>query len=419
MKIYFERKTNDNKKDNYDNKQGFLIFDICGNFEFFSIETEDKKKDSSERILTNYQKKYREMAYLYCRMAEHADKLNDEELELYEEVFNVLWSKVNELNDNLLSVNNNREVVDKFRNKNNWGKMDEQSEKELRETISYLVSDMIETKSSLFVDRISYTFMSSIYGGASKYRQASAKALYGLASILLSKTHIDDIRNHIEDLRYITSGQFIEDNDAIKINKVRKGIRELVKYVEGPQIIAIITDFEDKISQTKDARDEDVDFSFSIDDFKTYDEKLKFYIKNHLTENSILKIRNLESLTEEETETLLNTFKDIGTTKEDYDNKFKTSDDVSIFVRQNVSPTEEALEKFETDCYMAGLKTEDELDHKMKLPYAKQLLFYTFKNGYLKKEDLLSGPLSFTGRLEPSEMRWLINKIASFAPVYE
>ena len=42
-KAYFERQINDNSREYYNDKQGFLIFDVCNVFKFFNLNPDGKK----------------------------------------------------------------------------------------------------------------------------------------------------------------------------------------------------------------------------------------------------------------------------------------------------------------------------------------------------------------------------------------
>ena len=414
---YFERKSNDGEKKAYNDKQGFLIFDICGNFEFFSIDTDSPAAPA--KVLTNYQKKYKEMVSLYASMSRNVDHLTDKEYQFYTRLGNELWTKVDELNDNYLSVRNASEIVAHFKDKKSWGAITEEEQKDLNNVISYLVSEPIETKSALFVDRVFYQRMSSIFSKSKKDAWSSSDAIYKLAKSLRAKSQIDDVLRHSDDLKYLTSQEFIEERDIEKIDSLREIVKELSKYVDLNTMKRIITDFEDKIKSTEDAPEKLIDFNFTVDDFKTPEEKLKFYILNHLENPFISKVRGLEPLDESDYAFIEKEFKNVLDNEEEYSSLFVNNESLSIFVRKHVEPTQEAKEAFEMDCYNNGIRTESDSDDKRKLPYAKQLLRSVFKNGYLNRLDLLQGPLCFDKRLTSTEIQWLIKRIAEFAPILE
>lgn len=108
----------------------------------------------------------------------------------------------------------------------------------------------------------------------------------------------------------------------------------------------IISDFDDNIDKTKDADDEDVDFTVTTDDFKTLKEKVVFYIKNHPENVLVHQIYNLNKTTPEAILTFKTEVKKIAKSEEEYNELFETDGDVVAFVRKSTGISSTAIALF-------------------------------------------------------------------------
>src|SRR5690606_14345803 len=107
-KAYFERMTNDKSRQLYEDKEGFLIFDICNVFPFFK-QNPDGRTDKSDQVLSLYQKIFMEKVALYKTMQANYAKLSIEDKKYYENFRDELVKEVNNLNRNYIGVHSNLE----------------------------------------------------------------------------------------------------------------------------------------------------------------------------------------------------------------------------------------------------------------------------------------------------------------------
>lgn len=87
------------------------------------------------------------------------------------------------------------------------------------------------------------------------------------------KGHITEVAAHKETLDYVASDEFIKSSTITKVNDCRQELRELMKYIDRKDFKPIISDFDDEITTFTDAIEDPVDFTVTIDDFKTLEEK--------------------------------------------------------------------------------------------------------------------------------------------------
>jgi hypothetical protein len=73
----------------------------------------------------------------------------------------------------------------------------------------------------------------------------------------------------------------MNSSNVTKVDEVRQELRDLMRYIDKKDLDPIISDFDDAIASFEDADEEEVDFRITIDDFKTLEEKVLFFIQEN------------------------------------------------------------------------------------------------------------------------------------------
>ena len=399
-KAYFERQTNDTTRQLYTGKQGFLIFDICNVFPFFKLNP-DGKEDKSDAVLSLYQKIFMEKVLLYKAMESHFSSLDDNDKKFMYDLRTSLIDEVSNLNRNYTGVIRNIKFVEKYSNIANWMNLDNSSVKEIKERIAPNVSGDIDLESARFFDYLCYKLASSKYNKKNTFA-LTAKTMYTLAHYLLTaKLSNSEVKKHEETLNFIASDELLHNESVCKIDEIRLEIRDLIRYIEKVVIDPIITDFNDKISSTNDAEDDDVDFSISVDDFKTLDEKAKFYIQINKDEELVKQIVNLQKPTYLAIRKFQNEMQKLSKTVEEYNLYFGTDLKTTSFVRKNSEINPVSIEEFINKEKANGFNEE-------QINYTKELLSFISQNGLFDKNDLLREELNFDPYFNSEEINKLI-----------
>jgi hypothetical protein len=166
----------------------------------------------------------------------------------------------------------------------------------------------------------------------------------------------------------------------------------------------IISDFDDRISTLKDADEEDVNFSVTIDDFKSLEEKLLFYIRTHTDEPLICQIQNLVKPTQEAIVGFKSIVLDISNSQDEYDELFTNEEDIVPFVRRNIEMNPDEVDKFIAIQKAKGL-------NEIQSIYLKELLIFIAENGKFCKNDLLKEELNFGSMFDSIAINSLISEL--------
>ena len=402
-KSYFERLTNDKNRQLYTSKQGFLIFDICNVFPFFKMNP-DGKTDKSEQALSLYQKIFMQKVSLYKAMQYNYAKLDINDKKYYEELRESLINEIKNLNKNYIGVHMNIKYVEKYSKYSSWTHFSQQNLVEIKKYIAPNIQGVIDLESARAFDYLCYKFASLKFYPGSDFTKV-AKTIYALGKFLIDfKSHITEVSSHINSLTYITSNEFINNSTVVEIDKVREELRDLMRFIDPKDFQPIISDFNDEISSYEDADEEKVDFQVTVDDFKTLEEKTLFLIQTNHNINLVYQVQNLIRPTDTAIKDFKSEIVKLAKTAEEYNDLFKTDEDLVIFVRRSLEFNPFAVEAFLDMEKNKGYNSD-------QLIYVKELLLFISQNGYFNRSDLLREELSFNEIFNSFEINVLINDI--------
>lgn len=402
-KAYFERMTNDKSRLLYDSKQGFLIFDICNVFPFFKMNP-DGKTDNSDQGLSLNQKIFMQKVVLFKTMQSNYAKLDIDDKKFYVSLRFELVDEIKNLNRNYIGVNSNLEYVEKYSNPVSWMNFSQQNLAEIKKHIAPNVQGSIDLEAAKAFDYLCYKFASTKFNQNADFKKV-AKTVYALGKYLIDfKGHIAEVAEHINTLNYVTSNDFINKSTVVTVEKIRRELRELMRYIDPNNFKPIISDFDDEINSFEDAVEDEVDFHVTVDDFKTLDEKTLFLIQTNPNIKLVYQVQNLIKPTEEAIKEFKSEIIKLAKTADEYNQLFKEDSDLVVFVRKNLEMNPIAVEDF-VQCEKN--KGFDETQIK----YLKELLIFISQNGKFERKDLLREELNFNGIFNNIQINKLISDI--------
>lgn len=211
---------------------------------------------------------------------------------------------------------------------------------------------------------------------------------------------------HINTLNHLQTDDFIINTTATGMDAIRVEIRDLMRYIEREILEPIISDFDDQISNFDDAPDEDVDFTTTTGDFKTYEEKVKFYISTHTNNNLIYRIVNLQAYEPNDVLDFKSEIMAFAKSQEEYESLFSLDKEIVYFIRKNIEINPSAIQEF-----LDNQKAKGRND--AQLTYIKELIVYINKNGKFERKDLLKEELHFAGLFDNLQIVSLLTDLES------
>lgn len=352
-------------------KERFLIFDFCNNFEFFKFNPKGFEGNKAEtlteklfNIKVSMVKELQDIKYIEGKYAE-----------LRKELLEELITSVKALNEDSYIVRMNLSYVHKYKNENVWSNIGAVAQNEIREYISPLITSYSD-------DELAKRFDVVMYNIQLAYLQNN-NASKGIRHVMVTAEKLSKLGTipQIQQQKYTIekamTEDFWEDSDIFEVEEVRISLRELIKYLEKSSQKIYYTSFEDMI--VAEDRNDSV---YNANNLKNYKKKVEYYLNSHKDELAIFKLRNNKKITKQDVETLEEILLKQLVNCDDYKKEFGDTP-VSQLVRKLVGLDREAAnEAFSEFLNNKSFNTK-------QIHFVKLIVDYVVKNGFIEDNKVL------------------------------
>ncbi len=361
----------------YKDKNKFVIFDYCCNFEYFrgnenGFETKETQT-VSESIFSKQVKLIAMLNKSFSDEEVYVDWKND--------LIETVHTQISNLNTEIVSIKLQRKYIDKFSEKEEFLNLDENSVSELVKFISPLVYNDEYDEFAKKFDSFMYGFMLAFAENSTSVKKYKTQ-LKNVATMLASKTQIVQIKNKITEINNILEDEFWDSLTLVDLEKVRVNLRNIMKFiVDNNSRQTVFTNLDDVVVESKDG-DILIEPAYDFEDYKI---RVNKYIEENKDETAIWKLRNNIALTSLDYQTLSNILtKSLGTEK-DYQREFGDTP-FGLLVRKIAKLEVEAAKKV-----FSEFITEQNLN-SYQINFVNKIVDYIVKNGYLDNNVELMNP---------------------------
>jgi len=292
-----------------EDKTKFYIFDFCGNFDFFRINS--GKPTANQMAL---------QGAIFGLEFEISYKLQDlefqtERLIAYRKsLVNEMTRKVNELNRDNFAVKQHLKYVDQYSNEANYTGLTYEDTLMVREEVAPLILPDDDEATAVRFDALMYGIELAYLIGK-KYTRARSE-LYKKVTSIAGVANVPEIRAESELINKILHTDYLDNAGINEFECIREALRGLIKYIP-----LIERHFEPNIHDkllSKDWKESELE----NDDLKNYKAKAEFYIRQHQDNETISKLKSntpLDNSDIQELEKIL--WKEVGT-KQEYEAEY-------------------------------------------------------------------------------------------------
>jgi type I restriction enzyme R subunit len=285
-------------------KNKFLIFDLCGNFEFF--------EENPNGIETTIQKGLTELVFNLKLQLSHYLKdgkfKDDEQFQRFrQQLLDELHHEIANLDRSRFDVKMKLELVLEYGSENRelWNHMDAKDLRKIQDNLSNLVSPRKgDSDLARFYDKLLYTLMIKRIespdpeGFMSRYSVSITKVAI-LSKKLLKKTTIPEVKQNEGLIKLPLEEAFWKTDGIAHLDQIRSGVRELIKYIDPVDQKYVTTDFEDELDETKVKTKDyasEPDTAF-VSPFASNVHRLEEIVRENRNHITINRIRNGEPIT--------------------------------------------------------------------------------------------------------------------------
>lgn len=361
----------------YTDKRRFLIFDYCGNFEYFREHKEGYEARETKTLSENIFGKQ-----IKISMALQESTFAGENYQTWRnELVETCHKQVTALNPELISVKLRMQYVEKYKKQDAFLSIGEGDKGELLTQIAPLVQSEEADEFAKRFDNFMYGLMLAHIEQMPAFKYAK-KQLCDTASLLERKANIPQIKEKLPLLQEIHTDAFWDANDILLFEKVRKELRGLIRFLDeddGGQK-RIITKLTDPIIDSQEGVQLDAAY-----DFEDYRAKVNCYINEHGNTLAIYKLTHnipLAAGDYQELERVLTS--ELGS-KEDYKREFGDTP-FGLLVRKIAKLNHEAA----MQAFSAFIN--DQSLNQKQIAFVKKIINHIELNGYMENVSELTKP---------------------------
>ncbi|HAL19626.1 MAG TPA: restriction endonuclease subunit R, partial [Ruminococcaceae bacterium] len=290
-------------------KDKFYIFDFCGNFEFFRM--------SSGRPTANMMALQGAIFHLKAQIAYKLQDLayqTDELIAFRKSLVRDMAAKVRELNRGHFAVRQHLKYVELYSSEENYKALSYEDTLLIESELAPLIIPDEDDAKAVRFDALMYGIELAYLAGK-KYGKAR-NDLYKKVSGVAGVANIPEIMAQSELIDKLLHTNYLENAGMNEFEHIRKSLRDLMKYIPVNKL-RYDTNFDDEIL-SMDWKESELE----NDDLKNYKAKAEFYIRQHIDDEVIAKLKNNIPMTADdikELEKIL--WNDLGT-KEDYETEY-------------------------------------------------------------------------------------------------
>lgn len=361
----------------YEDKRRFLIFDYCGNFEFFRQGKNVAEGKNPESLSEKIFKRQAELVHA-MQSAAFAD---DEHQKWRSEIVYAMVELTSELKEEPLkaAVKLHLRAVEKYSYEYAYVCLGEGDVLALQQEVAPLVSIGEKDAYALRFDALMYGYMvaTMLREGAKSYERKVTNIALGLQE----KATIPQVKEKMGFIARVLDGGYLAKAGALTLDEVRRELRDLVKFlVEGTKTPVVITNLTDPVLGRKEG-----DLVDPGEDYADYKLKVNRFVSEHRDHFVIEKLRRNMPMTQLELDELERIFTSELGTANDYQGAYG---DVpfGLLVRK--------IAKLDHEAAMAAFADfiNDATLSRDQVAFVHKVVDYVEENGYMEPAALMRAP---------------------------
>lgn len=361
----------------YTDKRRFLIFDYCGNFEYFREHKEGYEARETKTLSENiFGKQIKIIASL-----QESCFAEPEYQSWRNEMMDTCHKQVVELQPERIAVKLKMQYVEKYKKRDAFCTLTEGDKGELLTHIAPIIHSAEPDEFAKRFDNFMYGLILAHIEQMPNFKYAK-KQLCDLVSLLEQKASIPQIKEKLPVLHEIHTDTFWEANNILLFEKVRKELRELIRFLDegdGEQK-RIITKLTDPIIDQQEGFQ--LEAAYDFEDYRT---KVNRYVNEHEDTLAIHKLIHNMPLSMSDYQELERVLTSELGSKEDYEREFGDTP-FGLLIRK--------IAKLDHDAAMQAFSSfiNDQSLNQKQISFVNKIIHHIELNGYMENVAELTKP---------------------------
>lgn len=322
----------------------FYVFDYCQNLEFFSQQLETTVGALGESLGKRlFKARLEVIAELDKSRAWLLEEEPETGVELRQEIGALLRSEVAAMNVNNFVVRPQRRLVEKYTKTEAWDGLNAEAMGELAQNVAGLPTELDpEDEEAKRFDLLLLNLQLAVLRSETSFERLS-KQVIAIAGLLEEKSSIPMVQQQLAHIQEIQTDEWWRDVTVAMLEQTRKRLRSLVKLIDKQSRKPIYTDFTDVMGHG--ATVELPEFTVA-DSFEKFRDKARAFLRAHLDQLAIQKLRLNQPLTAIDLAELERMLAESGVAKPEHLQRAKEeSQSLGLFVRSLIGLDREAAKQ--------------------------------------------------------------------------
>jgi type I restriction enzyme R subunit len=279
-------------------KEYFLIFDFCGNFEYFG-DNPDGETQKAALSLSQQTFNTKLDIVMAIRMLQEP---TEEQENIQIQYTNDLHKLVDDLDDSRFEVRKHWRYVLEYKDRNRWNNLLQSDLLNIQNNLSHLI-DYNQDKDEFAkrFDLLIYKLQLALITG-NKSQLKHIDNVFNIANMLFTKRNIPAVQAKIATIKKLQNEQFYSTINEEQLENIRQEIRDLVQFLKDEKKLdPIYTSFTDELDLHLV---QEVDIMATYTSLQSYKDRVEAFIRKNKSHLVIDKLYKNLPITEKELEVL-------------------------------------------------------------------------------------------------------------------
>jgi type I restriction enzyme R subunit len=275
-------------------KEYFLVFDFCGNFEYFG---DNPDGETTKTSLSLSQQTFNTKLEIVMAVRMLQDPTAEQE-KIQIQFTDDLHQLVDDLDDSRFEVRKHWRYVMEYKNRGRWNNLLQGDILNIQNNLSHLIDYKLDTDEfAKRFDLLNYKLQLALING-SKGQVKHISNIYEIVNLLFTKRNIAEVQAKIATIQQLQKEQFWSTVNIQEVEEIRKELRDLVRFLKDEKKLdPIYTSFTDELDLESV---EEVDIMATYTSLQSYKERVEAFIRKNRSHLVIDKLYKNLPITENE-----------------------------------------------------------------------------------------------------------------------
>ncbi|WP_431244223.1 DEAD/DEAH box helicase family protein [Flavobacterium sp. P21] len=256
-----------------EDKEYFLIFDFCGNFEYFG---ENPDGEIQKTTLSLSQQTFNTKLEIVMAIRQLQNP-TDEQEKIQMQYVDELHQLIEKLDDSRFEVRKHWRYVVEYKNRARWNNLTQGDILNIQTNLSHLIdNNQDKDEFAKRFDLLTYKLQLALITG-NKSQVNHITNIHEIVNLLFTKRNIPAVQAKINTIQKLQKEQFWSTVNILNVEEIRQELRDLVQFLKDEKKLdPIYTSFTDELDLDKV---EEVDLLASYTSLQSYKDRVEAFIK--------------------------------------------------------------------------------------------------------------------------------------------